>query len=888
MRQPNPILQNSFVKGLITEATEIAFPQNACTEAFDVVFDPKGPITRRKGFDFEDSYVTTNAPATQTGEVFTEWVWTAVAGNGEIAFLVQQQGKNLFFYDISTSIAVSPNKKSFSLDLTNYVPSGSGLNPAIYPCQYANGRGNLVIVNRACNPFYVAYSTTSDTITATGYNIQTRDFTGVDDGLGLTERPTGTVADLKTNNPAHYYNLLNQGWSENLGSALSAWDTARTDLPSNADYIALYRSSPTVNFDNARVNNQDPLNTPAAKGHYILTATNPDRTAAMVADGFTGASLTNPSVLIDRSAGTIISNNVSDLIYGTGLIAFDGVTSATRASAQWLYFIDTAANSWVGKNYSSQPRQISQAIVFGTNDDGFYYSGAPSITWTLKGSQTSPVNKTDGTTLGTITFTDAPNESGGRTIVSSDASTFWNYVWVYNDKSDLGHPMMLVEAQFYSPGGNPSEVPSTVERPKTVAFHAGRLFYAGLDAFSLNNTIFFTQILNKETQYGQCYQVNDPTNEELFNLLPSDGGTITIPELASVRKLFAYQNALLVFASNGVWLISGGRANGYGGGFAANDYFVKKLSSVGMNSPLSIVDRRGVPMWWGEDGIYTINYDANYNSFNVINITFKTIRSFFLDVPFANKQYVKGTYDPVYDVCYWLYSSEEGNTYNYNAVLCFNGVAGSFSPWTISEADAQVRGIILVQDAAHNHLPTIKYTTTYPSSSNEVLLYSETNNTGFFDWDTYSEISLDDSQRKDYTSYFITGYQVESKSQTYMESPYVWVFLSDVAVPAGFLLLEDDTELLLEDGEEIELEGTYPPGCYVQGVFDFTSSPNSGKWSNKQQCYNNQDYLNRTLNFRRLKVRGRGRAIQLKFTSQSGRPFQIAGWSVLESIAGNP
>ena len=68
----------------------------------------------------------------------------------------------------------------------------------------------------------------------------------------------------------------------------------------------------------------------------------------------------------------------------------------------------------------------------------------------------------------------------------------------------------------------------------------------------------------------------------------------------------------------------------------------------------------------------------------------------------------------------------------------------------------------------------------------------------------------------------------------------------------------------------------------MRGLFDFTNSGNSGKWSTAQQLYNSS-LTHRDINFRRLKVRGKGRVIQLKFTSEAMKPFTIIGWSIRET-----
>jgi hypothetical protein len=859
MRQPIPSVVNDFSKGLITETTEISFPQNACTETFDCVFDRTGFVARRKAFVYEDNHTTDLTFTHNTGRAYTEFIWTAVGGNGDISFLVQQHGSVIHFYDISSSTDVSPNRKAFTIVLTSYQPTGDVRDPGIYPCQYASGRGQLTIVSQAIKSLYVIYTSSTGSLTVTSYDLQTRDFAGLNDGLAVTTRPTDSVSGLQTDNPAHYYNLINQGWGEVAGAALTAWDTARSDMPSNADYIALYRASVTNIFDNNRVLAMDPLNTPAAKGHFILTATNPNRTAALLADGFS-LTLSSPASLISQSTGSLL---YFGWVNGAGspntpTFAFDGIKSVAYGSTPIKYIQGSLSNlntMYIGKNYSTAPQIIQKAVVYGTTDRGYQATTNPaSITYTLYAKQTAPASKTDGTVLGTVTFADLSDGSGGKTINSNDTTTAWKYVWVgQNQISSLADTPLLAEVEFYTPGSGSSGIIdniSTFERPKTCSFFAGRLFYAGLDDFQLNNTIFFTQILQSESQYGQCYQVNDPTNESIFNLLPSDGGTIVIPEMASVRKLFAYQNALLILASNGVWMVTGGSSGGFGGGFQANDYFVKKLSSIGTASPLSIVDRRGVPVWWSEDGIYTIQYDPRFNSFEVINMTFKTIRSFFLDIPKTNRKYVKGAYDPVLDIIYWVYNSNANpvDNWSYDSVLVYSGINQAFYPWTIGGTNPTVRGVVAVQDAQHIDSLVIKYPVTSLSGSTDTLTYATHLGTGYLDWTA-----------TDYLSYFITSFKIDGKIQQYFQSNYIWVM-------------------------EEQQQGA---SCYVQGLFDFFTDPNSGKWSNRQQVCNSFR-SDRAVNFKRLKIRGKGRALQLRFTSETGKPFQIQGWAIYETLNQQP
>lgn len=839
-RQQGIKSQNNFVGGLITETTALRFPDNACFEASDVVFDFTGTVSRRKGFEFETGY-SLNPITPVAGDVYTEFFWVAAAGNGAINLLVQQQGKTLHFFDLSQDNVVSPNKKDFTVDLTTYVPSGSTADPALRECQYAVSRGNLVVVNPACNPIYIIYSVAGDSITVGTITIYQRDLIGLDDGLDLTERPAyGTVAGLVAGNPEHYYNILNQGWF--TGDALSQWDTARTDMPSNADVTLLFRASETDAFDNNKVTARNAGNTPAPKGHFILEATNPDREAALVAEGFSAVVLSPPSTLISPGLGSIIG----DFDTNTS-IAFDGNTLGDWAVPSSVCKKSGAGGvdvSYIGKNYSSLPQNIVQAIVYAPSNGGLVSVANPTVTIDLYGKNGSaPASGTDGTLLGTLSVSDGA-VSASHTIDSSDVTTYWDYVWVRlsNAHTSGSYNPGVAEVEFYTKESS-EEIPNTTERFKSVASYTGRLFYAGVDALGLNTYIWFTQILERTDQYGKCYQKQDPTSEDFADLNPDDGGVIVIPEIGSIYKLFTYQSSLLVLANNGVWRISGSA----GSSFKSNDYQIKKLTSIGVNNAQACVDFGGVPLWWAEDGIYTAVYNANYDSFDVQNITLTTIASFFTGIPANTRPYVKGFYDYYDKVVYWLYNNNADTTdyYSYNRVLCFDGVTKAFYPWTISDlTDGIIRGLSFVSDGSKIKQSLMKYTIQLGND----LTYAECSDETLQDWTITTGGT-------DYRSYFITGHSVDGQAQKFFQTNYVFVYLN-------------------------QLENS---SCYLQAHWDFANSGSSGKYSSRQELYNSAR-TNKFVNMRRLKVRGKGRAVQFLFESNTDKPFEIIGWSIQESV----
>ncbi len=206
-RSAGTAIENNFSKGLITEATGLNFPENAATEAMDVIFGQTGQVRRRLGVDGEE-YAEVAAPVTtsyeNTDSVLVEYVWRAVARTGNFTFVVLQVGSLVRFYVVAAGVPLSVSRKSFAVNLADYSTLASG---AIKdsPCQFASGNGRLFIVHPKCDPIVVVYDEDADTITQTAITIKIRDFEGIDDSLDIETQPPNL-----TN--AHWYNLKNQGW----------------------------------------------------------------------------------------------------------------------------------------------------------------------------------------------------------------------------------------------------------------------------------------------------------------------------------------------------------------------------------------------------------------------------------------------------------------------------------------------------------------------------------------------------------------------------------------------------------------------------------------------------------------------------------------------------
>lgn len=835
-RQSAISVQNNFSKGLITTASPLKFPENACTDLDNCIFTIKSAIERRTGIDYEYNSTSSVVGSAGTYGACSEFVWTGVGGLGSVSLLVRQIGRYLYFHDLSDKVTVDD---AFAIvDLALYVAYPGLPSPQNYACQFAQGNGCLFVANPSIDPLQIQYASSS--LGVKNVYITIRDLWGFqNDSNNLSTnidstRITSTVAALATTYPYRYYNLMNQGWGET--NALTLWDTARVDTPNNYDYIALYRSSPSVSFDNTLVSPRGNLNVLAPRGHFILNAFNQDRSAALVAEGFaplwTGGGIANVQLWMP-------SNYYSGFSYGG--------TPLTWNSTGTAYF---------GGNLGSAVPITSAKVTFNTYGS-FRYFPIGYLTVDLRASNTIPTSATDGVSLGSHIVTSTEHDAGFAytiDITSSNPVTPYQYVFiVFNSGTIPIHAGNL--GVSIGTGATVSSPSLNYVRPSCVAFYAGRAFWGGADAFGTSGNIYYSQIPNAYdyTSYGKCYMKNDPTSEIAPDLLPDDGGIIVIPEMGKLQRLYQFQSVLIAFASNGVWSISGsGNAP-----FKADDYVVKKISSVGMFAPQSVVDFKSTPLFWAEDGIYAINYDPKYESLSVESLTTDTIFDFYQKIPMYFRSQVKGIYDPFLQTCQWLYNdgSIPGDVWAYNRVLNLNGHYSAFYPWTFNSNPNGyvIKGFSYCVDALHQLNPRVKYLLV--DTVNNKINTAHMTYANYADWKS-ADMSLGIGSY--YDSYFTTAYRLDGQTQKKFQPGYAFVFFNNYVGSSA----------------------------YVQAIYNFAIDPNGGKFSGFQQAYDDKDDT-QSVSFCRFKIRGVGQALQLHVKSESDKIFSILGWSLDESTNSN-
>jgi hypothetical protein len=413
---------------------------------------------------------------------------------------------------------------------------------------------------------------------------------------------------------------------------------------------------------------------------------------------------------------------------------------------------------------------------------------------------------------------------------------------------------------------------STTMRPTTGAWFAGRAWYTGTNDslqattdqsfYSWTESIYYSKVVQHQGDVGLCYSENDPTDETFFDPLPTDGGVIVIQGTGPIYKLFPVANGLLVMAANGIWLISG--SSGYG--FDSTSYLISKISSVKLISGSSVVDILGFPAFWNLEGIYAVSTGKENNPYGqggltVNPITVGTIQTFYDAIPHQSKLYAKGAYDPIGYVVQWVYrttaETDINNRYFMDGILNFNTYNKAFYPYEVATtetstvAERNIAGIVYVSYPSNPQslIPQFKYPS-LNTITNTVKFSEENNFTDYLDWIQSSTNGLG----VDYISTFTTGYKLHGQAYRKWQPIYVYVYLNN----------------------------ENPSSYTIESIWDYNDTA-LGRTSQAQTIVNFDPYFKGL--FRRHKLRGHGLVVQFKFSSVTGEPFSIWGWSVPEQGA---
>lgn len=773
-----PVEVNSYVKGLITEASPLTFPDGASVSEVNFVLNRDGTRRRRLGMDLEEDHVEvdTGVVLPSDGNVSTStFRWFNAGGNAQKSLSVVQVGNTLSFFDLD----IEP--LSSGLLLTHTVSSVSV--DTVYSMAAVDGM--LVVATGDKQISIFSFDGDSTVVQEDSTTLKIRDLFGVEDinsgdssdlrdGNNITTRPLSLT-------DTHLYNLRNQTWAEprmtfNSGDAIK-------------DTVVLFNNAVTYDEGLKYPSNSDTVN-----------------------------SVLYPNAEID-------ANRIADRFNAPDLHANPlGTTAAPRGH----FIIDAMARGTSRLSEMSELRDRYSEIQLGI-------SSLPS--------DTTP---------------------GGPSVVAEYAGRAWF-------------------------GGFSSEVVGGDKHSPRMASY-----------------ILFSQLVENSSSLGKCYQEASPTSPVQSDLVDTDGGFIRLDGAYGIKRLVNVGRALLVFASNGVWSITGGSDFG----FSATNYLVEKITDRGCDAPLSIVVVDNNTLYWGYDGIYQVAPNE-VGSFQATNITQTTIQSFYDSIDSQVKDSCIGTFDDIERKVKWVYDNDYSSVVECKELI-LDLTLGSFYPSEIRYPDSAT----LPKVVSPVDVPPFKYvsdsddvfsvTDQVLSDLDEVVIelkrnqnlsrstyyvaITDTTDTvkfsfsfyrdqDFLDWKTADGVGTDADAN------MITGWLSGGDYLRMKQAPYIRFF---------FRRTESG---VVEDGDG-NIFPNKQSSCKVQAQWHWADSEVSGRWGREFQAYREKRFympesasgeydVGFAVVETKSKFRGKGSVLSFLIKTEPGKDLQLLGWSMVVSLNGN-
>lgn len=448
--------------------------------------------------------------------------------------------------------------------------------------------------------------------------------------------------------------------------------------------------------------------------------------------------------------------------------------------------------------------------------------------------------------------------------------------------------------------------------PTAVTEFAGRVWYGGFpgevvdgDSYSpkMSSYVLFSKVVDSAPDIISCYQEGDPTSKNNPDIIDTDGGFIRLNGAYGIKALINLGSSLMVVASNGVWRILGGD-----NGFTATEYIVERITDRGASNSDSIVVVDNTFMYWGDDAIYHVRTDQ-FGAYAAANITIGKIQALYNTIPVEDKRHVRGQYDSYERKVRWLYYNrttveDEGKelvlyldlqAFSLNSI---KQLAGNVFPKAVSlykgnpyrssltleqivvnSEDVEVNGDEAVIDIGANvNTPRLEIGYIVVTQVNPVIKYSFAtySNVDFIEWYSYDNVGVDA------TAFMVTSYLSGTDFQRDKQVPYITAHFR--RTENGYITVGDD------------LIPTRQSSCFVQIRWNWSNSNNSGKWGREFQAYrprrfymppNDADLFDNGFAtvVSRNKIRGNGKVLSIKWSTEPLKDCHLYGWSMIFSVA---
>ena len=449
---------------------------------------------------------------------------------------------------------------------------------------------------------------------------------------------------------------------------------------------------------------------------------------------------------------------------------------------------------------------------------------------------------------------------------------------------------------IYSPSRDTED-----DRPSAVQFYAGRVWY-----LMPKGEVYFSQSMSDINRAGKCYQEQDPTAEDINELIDSDGGKIDITGMTKGYKMVPIRSELLLLGDNGVWSISGGPEQP----FSATQQSLEKITDTGALGRDAVVSAEGEVYYWSQSGIYRLTVDPESGLIISQTLSATTIQTHYDSIPEIGRRSAKGYYDRPGKRIFWLYSDDVGYDgvnfrHKYNRTLVLDIITGAFylhtyditlahiSAFTTKSIGARNTDVLDVQTIALDQVVTgvgpdqvvVDDLSTGPDFNPpklKILTFEETSTDIWqyvfseFKDRTFVDFLTADATGVSYTSHLETGDDVVGDLIANKEANTAYLYFK--STETGF------------SGPPANLVFLNPSGCFLRAKWQWTDTVISGRWSDSKQVYRLPLWIpagtEDTFDFgfdvvqSIEQLRGSGRGMRLRFDSETGKDFWILGWAI--------
>tara|TARA_R110002074_G_scaffold348495_2_gene518963 strand:+ start:277 stop:2532 length:2256 start_codon:yes stop_codon:yes gene_type:complete len=527
----------SFVKGLITEANQLTFPENASVDEANFVLNRDGSRYRRLGVDYETGYALTATGLTtaQIAEGKQSFhIWESPAGDTTVSLGIVRVYNKLWFMNMLASNP-SGNLKNSGAALTIGGLSNNDIEVSII-------NNSCIIVSKDLdNPVLLTYDKSSGNVSQSTISLNIRDIYGVNDGLALDNRPATLSA-------THKYNLRNQGWNENIVTASATFPDALdytfdeiAKYPSNSDNWTLGKISNSADADYEKYDpdtlvKNSQSNFQIAKGSFIIDAFNRGNSRMAKSDVTSGL----PS---DAELGNISTiTSYAQRVFYSGIESnVSGGDSRSPNYSGYIFFSKVIrSNADLGICYQEADPTDPEINDLIDSDGGSIQ--IPDITKVVKivASQTSIIVFAEngvweiyGDTGGFIATSFQANKISTNGVFNPNAVVnvngnfiYWSRAGIYTLKPDAA------SGRFVSTSLSLQSIQTLYLEIPELGKNNAKGFYDERE-----NRVRF--LYNDEDSYSETNYINRYTKELIFDLTLQAWYKNTISELASASPFIA-------------------------------------------------------------------------------------------------------------------------------------------------------------------------------------------------------------------------------------------------------------------------------------------------------------------------------------------------------------